>query len=175
METRTIDSGVIGGKHFINMAGIGFDADIAHDFAGSVKRGLKGYALSVIKRFFSYRSREYKLSIDGADVNKSAFLVSFANTGQYGNNAYISPGAKPDDGFIDICFLKKFPAMAAPLLVARLFLKNINRSKYVEIFRSANISLGSEHEIMGHVDGEPVSFGREITVGIREKSLTVLV
>ncbi len=175
LETRSIDSGVIGGKHFINMAGVGFDAEIAHDFADSVKRGLTGYALSVIKKFFSYRSRAYKLNIDGSDINKSAFLISFANTGQYGNNAYISPGAKPDDGLMDICFIKKFPPLAAPILVARLFLKSINRSKYVEIFRSANLSLSSKHKIIGHVDGEPVSFGSELSLEIKAKSLAVIV
>lgn len=175
LETRIIDSGLIGGKHFINMAGVGFDAEIAHDFANSVKRGFTGYVFSVIKKFFSYRSRDYKLSIDASVINKNAFLISFANTGQYGNNAYISPGAKPDDGLLDICFIKKFPALAAPVLVARLFLKNINRSKYVEIFRSASLSLSSEHKIIGHVDGEPVSFDRELGMEIKEKSLAVIV
>lgn len=175
IKTRTIDSGLIGGKHFINMAGAGFDAEIAHDFAGSVKRGLTGYASSVIRKFFSYQPRDYKLSIDGLDIDINAFLISFANTGQYGNNAYISPDAKPDDGLMDICFLKKFPALAAPVLVARLFLKSINRSKYVEIFRAAKISLSCEHEIIGHVDGEALDFDREVIMEIKEKSLAVIV
>ncbi len=175
LNTRVIDSGLIGGKHFINMAGIGFDAEIAHDFEGKKKRGLKGYTGSVIRKFFNYQAHDYYYIVDGLKENIKAFLISFANTGQYGNNAYISPGAKPDDGLVDVCFIKEFPAWAAPLLAARLFLRNINRSKYVEIISAKTISLGCEDKIMGHIDGEPVMFENQVDLQVKEKALAILV
>ena len=174
LNTRVIDSGVIGGRHFINIAGIGFDAEIAHDFAGSVRRGLTGYARSVIRKFFSYKARVYTIRTDRGERSLEAFLISFANTGQYGNNAYISPDAKPDDGLLDICIIKKFPLHMAPVLAAKLFFKNISSSKYIEILRVKKISLVSEQLILGHIDGEPVGFDREVSIEIKEKSLAVL-
>jgi len=174
LNTRVIDSGVIGGRHFTNIAGIGFDAEIAHDFAGSVRRGLTGYAGSVIRKFFSYKAREYTIRTDRGERSLEAFLISFANTGQYGNNAYISPDAKPDDGLLDICIIKKFPLHMAPVLAAKLFFKNISSSKYIEILRVKKISLVSEQLILGHIDGEPVGFDREVSIEIKEKSLAVL-
>ena len=174
LNTRVIDSGVIGGRHFINIAGIGFDAEIAHDFAGSVRRGLTGYAGSVIRKFFSYKARVYTIRTDRGERSLEAFLISFANTGQYGNNAYISPDAKPDDGLLDICIIKKFPLHMAPVLAAKLFFKNISSSKYIEILRVKKISLVSEQLILGHIDGEPVGFDREVSIEIKEKSLAVL-
>ena len=174
LNTRVIDSGVIGGRHFTNIAGIGFDAEIAHDFAGSVRRGLTGYARSVIRKFFSYKARVYTIRTDRGERSLEAFLISFANTGQYGNNAYISPDAKPDDGLLDICIIKKFPLHMAPVLAAKLFFKNISSSKYIEILRVKKISLVSEQLILGHIDGEPVGFDREVSIEIKEKSLAVL-
>ena len=175
LNTRVIDSGVIGGKHFINMAGVGFDAEIAHDFAGSIQRGFLGYVVKTITRFFRYQSDDYTTIIEGVESNSNAFLISFANTGQYGNNAYISPEAKPDDGLIDICFMKKFPVCAAPIIAARLFLRNIDRSKYVKIISARDISLRCDHLIKGHIDGEPTNFSKEIDLQIKEKALTVIV
>lgn len=175
LNTRVIDSGVIGGRHFINMAGIGFDADIAHDFSGSAQRGLSGYAASAIRKFFSYQASDYTISTESMENNINAFLISFANTGQYGNNAYISPGAQPDDGLVDVCILKKPPVYAALIVATRLFLKNIDRSKYVKIISARNISLKCDHAIKGHIDGEPTMFCNEVHLQVKEKTLAVIV
>lgn len=175
LNTRVIDSGLIGGKHFINMAGIGFDAEIAHDFAGSVRRGLLGYTTRVIRRFFRYKALDYTVFIEGVESNLNAFMISFANTGQYGYNAYISPEAQPDDGLVDVCIIKKLPVCAAPILATRLFLKNIDRSKYVKIVSARNISLRCDHAIKGHIDGEPTMFCNEVHLQLKEKALTVIV
>src|SRR6185436_3483978 len=49
-----IDVGFLGGRHFLNIAGVGFDADVARTFNQRAKRGGLGYASVSLKRVWSY-------------------------------------------------------------------------------------------------------------------------
>jgi len=64
-------------------------------------------------------------------VDEKLFVLTIANTRQFGNNAFIAPLARPNDGIIDIVLIKPFPKILGSLFIIRLFTKNINRSKYV--------------------------------------------
>src|SRR5688572_33389851 len=50
-----------------------------------------------------------------------AFTLAVANSDQYGNNAIIAPGARADDGLLDLCAIPSITFFNAAPLVARLF------------------------------------------------------
>ena len=175
MNKRTIDSARIGDRFFINMAGIGFDAEIAHDFDGRDKRGLRAYVLCVFRKFFAYKLPSCTLRFKDQVHELSPFIMSFANSGQYGNNAYIAPGARADDGFLDISVLDKFPLYLAPVLAARLFLKNIHRSRYYKVFRVEKASISAGDKLYGHIDGEAVLFDKTFDIVAQPQSFEIIV
>ena len=55
-----------------------------------------------------YKVKDYELIINGTSFTHRAFLISFANGSQWGNNAYIAPTADISDGLMDIAILKDF-------------------------------------------------------------------
>lgn len=173
-NSHTIDSATINDKIFVNVAGIGFDAKISHRFASYGKRGLWSYVKLTLNEFFNYSPKKYKLIIDGRVIKKKAFLISFANSSQFGNNAYIAPKALVDDGFIDISLMKKFPLLAAPVVGFKLFDKKVDSSRYVDSFRGKHIMIRRKKAIKAHIDGEPVVFGNDIFIKVQPLSLKVL-
>ena len=136
---KKIDSSIVNGHPFIMMAGVGFDAEIAWQFAHSDKRGLSTYAKLAINSYNKFEPSNYKLTIDGVEYNRKALLVSFANGSQYGNNFTISPEAKEDDGLIDVCILTKFPILTAPVVSLRMLTKSIHASPYLEIIQGKKL------------------------------------
>ncbi|MBE9468270.1 MAG: diacylglycerol kinase family lipid kinase [Bacteroidetes bacterium] len=172
---KKIDTAEINNEKFVNVAGIGFDAHVSHIFANYGKRGPLPYVKIAAEEFPKYRAQKYKISIDGKSVYRKAFLISFANSSQFGNNAYISPEAKIDDGLIDVCIFKNFPIVESPRLAVMLFDKRLDKSKYMEIVKGREITITHENSIIAHIDGEPVSFGKEINVKIIPQSLNVIV
>ena len=104
-----IDSIKINDRYSVNVSGIGFDAYISHLFSKSKRRGPLSYIQLISREFTSYKSASYTLEIDGVKIATDAFLISFANSSQYGNNVQIAPNAMIDDGFIDVCIIKDFP------------------------------------------------------------------
>ncbi len=107
-----VDTLGINNEFIIGIAGIGFDAHVAKMFASSKKRGFWSYAKVVLSEFFKYKSEKYELIVDGKQMLKEAFLISFAKSSQYGNDFIIAPKAKLDDGYFNLAILKHPPLYA---------------------------------------------------------------
>ena len=175
LKVEQIDAINVNGKHyFFNMAGIGFDAYIARKFDKLKNRGLTGYINVIIKKFFFYKGNKFKLMENGDMRKVRAFMISFANTTQFGNNAHIAPMAKYDDGKFDLCILKNFPKWKTPELAIRLFNKSIHESKYFEHKFLEKLTIARKGKIIAHLDGEPMVFKKEITLEVVPKALHVI-
>jgi len=170
-----IDAGTINGRPFFCTAGVGFDAHIGKVFAQSKIRGLNTYVRTTISEFVNYTPQHYSINIDGEKLEKKAFLITFANSAQYGNNAYISPHADIQDGLLDLCVLAPFPKYQMIELGVRVFRKTADKSKYLEIIKGKEITVEREFEGPIHCDGEPFEAGQILTVKVIPSSLNVIV
>ena len=174
LETLTIDSGTINGMPFFNMAGIGFDASVSDRFANDTIRGPIGYLKAVVSELSTYKPRPYTLDIDGAVFQREAFMISVANSPQYGNNAYVAPQASVTDGLLDVCIIHKFPLYTIPMMVFHLFNKTADQSEYVEIIPGKQIRIAREAAGVVHVDGEPKEMGETLEIAINPGTLRIL-
>jgi len=173
-HTLLIDTGKFNDRHFFNMAGMGFDAHISSVFAGNKSRGLTGYLRLGLKEVLGYKAQIYNLNIDGVDYVKKAFVISLANSSQYGNNAHISPAASITDGLLDVCIVKEFSMYKLPVLGYEMIRGTTNRSDLVEIIRGKQIKIIRENNDAIHIDGEPFFMGKEITASIVPLSLKII-
>lgn len=173
-KTHKIDTISINNEKCVNVAGVGFDALISYEFANMDKRGLSSYFKTVVRNYFSYKNQSYTIEMDGERRELKAFLFSIANSSQYGNNAYISPKAKIDDGLVEIVALKKPNIFQIPLLAIALFKKTINQSSLCTTIKASNFTIIQDGEI-GHIDGEPLKLGKTLNVKVNPSSLNILV
>ena len=174
-EPIKCDYGLANGKMFVTTCGTGFDAQIAYQFATSTKRGFKTYFENVIKDLVSYHPQTYHIKGDGIDIEHKAFLITFANANQWGNDAYIAPQASVQDGQMDICMMSSSALLGAPGLALRLFTKSINSSLFMDTLRASDVTLIREDEAPFHLDGDPVKMPQEIRIRIVRDGLNVLV
>lgn len=174
LDVEVIDTGVLDNWKFFNMSGVGFDAQISHKFAKMVSRGLKGYIKTTFKEIVNYKPQLYKINIDGKEIERSAFMISIANSSQYGNNAHISPQASLKDGLLDVCIVKPFPLYHFPVMGYHLFSRTSNKSRYIEIIKGRKIRIQTDKPNIVHIDGEPREISGEISVAIKPLSLSIL-
>lgn len=173
-ESVEVDSGVINGRPFFNIAGTGFDATVSDRFANASVRGPIGYLRSIVNVLSNYKPCKYTLDIDGQRYEREAFMISVANSPQYGNNAYIAPNASVNDGWLDVCIVHKFPLYTLPMMVFHLFNKSAHQSEYVEIIRGQNIVIQREDNGPVHVDGEPFNLEGDLAIAIKPNSLKII-
>ena len=170
-----IDTATINGQLFISIAGLGFDAHIAEKFALYKTRGFWTYFLLTISEFFKYIPLEYNIRYDGKEIKREALLLSFANTGQFGYNATISSTASVNDGFIDLCIIRKISAFRTATIAHRLFIKDIDSSKYVEVYKAKEVTIDCKSFASSHIDGDPCERIMKAHIKIQPKTLNIIV
>ena len=173
-EPIYVDYGLVNGQPFFSTCGVGFDAVVAKDFSNSA-RGIKGYIQSIFKDIFQYKPETYHIQGEGIDITTTAFLINFANAGQWGYDAYIAPKASLQDGWLDVVIASEFPLVAAAGLALRLFTKTIDETLHLNTIRTKELTLTRQSEGVAHIDGTPVTLPADLHVKIVEDGLKVLV
>ena len=175
-HTRLIDSGLAAGHRFFNAMGLGFDAEISARFNALGSRGLPAYARTTLKTLLGYRPQHYVIRGDGfSPLSAPAFLVAVANSDQYGNDCFIAPHARVDDGLLDLTLLRRLTFFNALPLAERLFTKRIDGSPSVVRLRAPRFVIERSAAGPIHTDGEVRECGREVEVAVHPSSLRVAV
>ena len=174
-EPISVDYGLANGKLFVSTCGTGFDAVVADQFAGSIKRGIGTYVQNILKEVFTYHPQTYRIVGDGWDVTHKAFLITFANSNQWGNEAKIAPKASVQDGLMDIMLMSSHAILASASLALRLFTGNIDDSHFMDTIRAKEVTLERESAAPFHIDGDPVEMDKDIQIRIVADGLKVLV
>lgn len=170
-----IDSAKLNEHYFFNIAGSGFDAHISQCFAKNKTRGFIGYIKTTFQELKKYVPQEYILKLDGIEYTRKAFIVSIANSSQYGNDAHIAPRADVKDGWLDVVIVKPIAWFMIPIVALRMFNKTAESSRYVEMFRAKIIEIKREYEAAIHLDGEPRMEQKDMMIEILPLSLKVIV
>lgn len=172
---RAMDKGVVNGHDFFCTAGTGFDARIGKLFAESTKRGFWTYAKLTLREYSKYHSEFYEITIDGKSIERHAFLVTIANAGQYGNDAWIAPTASVTDGLLQVVILKPFRVWNLPVLVNKMFHKKTDQSHLVETYSGKEIRITRTARGPAHYDGEPAEFDAVLEIRVVPECLKVVV
>ncbi len=174
-NVQLIDAGKINDEIFFCTAGLGFEAVIGDRFNSAGTRGLITYMEFSAKEYVNYRRETYNISMPGNEHECKAFLITFANCSQWGNNAFIAPDANISDGMIDMVVWKRAPLVAMPALTAGLFLKTIQYSEYIDTYRCKEVKISRQSEGLIQFDGESRSMGKEITVSVLPHAVKAIV
>lgn len=174
---RVMDAGELDGHLFFNVAGIGLDARVAHRFAagGLRRRGLSRYASLTLSELASGRADDYAIHSDGVTDRMRAMLVAIANTRQYGNGVLIAPGARIDDGRLEMVGVGERSMLNALWHVPRLFTGQVARVPGVVIRSAERIEVSADAPILYHVDGEPHQGSSSIAATVHRSALRVRV
>lgn len=171
-KPKLIDAAEVNKEAFFATLGIGFDAHVSAQFANSKQRGLKTYIKASLNTFLTYEPKEYTLWLDNKKHTHKAFLISVANVGQYGNNAWIAPNASVQDGLLNLVILEPFPKINFGKIGLQLFNKNLDQSSYYieKLVKELTIECSGAYQ----VDGEPRKHHGLLEIKVLPNSLLVL-
>lgn len=172
---RAIDAGIIGGRPFFNIAGIGVDARIAKRF-NERKQGSRGawpYIVIGVTEGCRYSGREYEVELDGDPRRLRALLIAFANGREYGSGARISADARLDDGLLDAVVVEDRSVVARFWHARHLASGTPGRAPRVTTRQVRRAMIRAQGPIEYHVDGEMGVADGEVEVSIRPGALWV--
>lgn len=134
--TRLIDAGKIENRYFFIITGVGFDALIGKIFDDRNIRGPIPYFTIGFREFFKYRPELFIIRFDDKQVIAPALFVTVANMKGWGAGANIAPRAKPDDGILEVCLLRRFKFIYGVFHLRKLFNGQIERVRIYEHYQA---------------------------------------
>lgn len=173
-RTRRIDTGLAAGHPFFCAAGLGFEAEVAHRFNLLTNRGFLRYLTTSLRAFREFAPLRCEVVHAGGTATLAAFTLAVANTDQYGNNARIAPGARCDDGLLNLTAVPPLHAVNLLPLAVQLFAGTLGRNPAVARFAGPAFTVRTGAPGQLHTDGEVHDVGPEIEFRIRPASLLVL-
>ncbi len=174
LNHQKIDTATFNGQLFLSVAGLGFDAHVAHAFDRHGVRGFWSYAKLSLQMFRRYEPAEYEIHADGSTLKVAAFLITVANASQFGNNAYIAPTASIDDGLLDVVIIKPLNIWIVVPVALRLFTKTLHKSRSCRTIQAKNISIKT-NDAVSQIDGEPMIALPQNEIRISAQSLNMIV
>jgi YegS/Rv2252/BmrU family lipid kinase len=177
-----VDAFFINEKFSCMLCGVGFDAQVAHDFALQPKRGLATYINQTVKNFIKAAPYNFDITLDGKTFSAEAFFISIANSNQFGNNFTIAPKANLHDGLLDIIVVKK---MSKARLIWAI-LKQIKAGetgmpeersfhKREVLYFQANKLIIHNHQLAPlHIDGDPEETDKIFDIEILPKAFRLI-
>ena len=173
-KIEAFDYGVINDMPFFCTCGMGFDAFISLKFAEAGKRGPITYVENVLKEGLKYQPETYEIVDESGTMRYKAFLIACANASQYGNNAYIAPGATMKDGEMDVIIMEPFNALDAPQIAADLFMKTLGNNSKIKTFRTRRLTIHRKEAGAIHYDGDPIMTDNDIDVHIEHLGIRIV-
>lgn len=170
-----IDYGTINSNPFFCTCGLGFDADVSKRFADSKIRGVVTYVEKILQEALVHKEESITIITDGEEENIEAYIVTFANAGQWGNNIYIAPLASLTDGLLDVTILTPFTPMDVPTLAYHLFNKQIDKNRKIRTFKTRSLTIKREKDGVVHIDGEPIQLGNVLNIEIIKDGLKIAI
>ncbi len=158
-----VDSFFINDQFSCMLCGLGFDAQVAHDFAQQPERGLKTYISQTIKNFLSARAYQFDITVRGKCFTADAYFISIANSNQFGNRFTIAPRARLNDGMLDLVVVKKMRKLKLLWEVIKQVisgkLHNIDEVNFAKrdiiYFQSDRFIIRNLNNAPLHIDGDP--------------------
>ncbi len=172
-HSKKIDAFLVNSHFSCMLSGIGFDAQVAHDFAAKETRGLITYTQQSILQYFKAHPYQFEITIDNFSFFSDAFFISIANSNQFGNNVTIAPQASLSDGMLDIVIVQKMSKARLPFAMLKHIkgnnkLQNLaeNMKGNILYFQTPSIDIKNLKLAPLHVDGEPKETEEEFRISI---------
>jgi YegS/Rv2252/BmrU family lipid kinase len=173
---RYCNEDVPGNRYFVNIAGMGFDAEVTRKSNRLKEKGRGGvflYFMNILTSLLNYRHVEALISVDGLDVVNKIFSMNVGICRYSGGGMIQAPNAVPDDGLFDLTVIRKLSKPNVILSLKRLYNGTIHLHPKVDSYTGKSIRVESRDMIRLETDGETLGH-TPIEFSIIPRSVKVL-
>ena len=155
---RPVDLGAANGRHFVLMAGVGFDAEVAAQVQGFWKDHVGTWAFVgefVARALGNSEPSMFRVVIDGQALERRMWGVVVCNSAQYSWRLSFAPAAQLDDGLLHVVMFHHPDRLQLFSSVAAEWLRGGGTEiPHVTHFRGRQITVDSDPPAKWQADGE---------------------
>ncbi len=141
---------------FVNLAGLGFDAEVVKATTQRFKAlgGVPSYLVGLLTTFLFYRNREVSIKLDGNEEDRKICTIMM-NNGKYGGGSMcVAPHADPTDGYFDVVIIDDLSKPDLLWSLPRIYKGTHLTHPKVSVKRAKEVYIQSERRMSLQADGE---------------------
>ncbi len=169
---------------FAVSTGIGFDAAVCHQAAGSSVKtvlnklglGKLTYLVIALRMLLAQQPGPVEICLDG-DKRKRfehTYFAAAMNHPYEGGGFFFCPEAQIGDGMLDVIIASDLPKWKILLLLPTAFKGRHVKYKGISIYRCKEIVIKTYRKVPVHADGEPIAVEEEIRAALEPKQLQII-
>ncbi len=154
---RPVDAGEADGHTFIGIASVGFDSD-ANRWANTApgRLGPLVYLYGALRAMLGWEHAQFTVSVDGRRTSFSGWAVAAANSGAYGGGMLMAPGARLDDGELDVVLTQASGRLHFLRTLPKIFKGTHVDDPHVMVLRGREVRIEADRPFVVYADGDPV-------------------
>jgi len=174
--TRHIDVGHIVSNdkphvtYFLEGAGTGLSA-IAALTGQSLEKHEWRILPQALRKFFETKPGIMRVDMDGTVVEAATQIVTASNAPMMGKNLMVAPGAKMDDGMLDVVL---YDGMGEAALVKHFMAASNGAPEELPVHRARRVRITTDQPVHAHADKDLNAKQRVVEMEILPRSLTVI-
>jgi len=176
------DAFTINDRFACMLCGLGFDAQVAHDFANDPNRGLTTYIKKTVSNFFTSKAYPFQIKTGQKQIDTEAFFISIANSNQFGNNFTIAPKASLTDGLLDVVIVVKQNKLSVLWNTLKQVgglnqvkeIDKLNENASLMYFQTDALEVYNPSSAPMHIDGDPVETFEQLNITVLPKSFRLI-
>ena len=173
---RRIDLATADGMTFAAMAGLGVDAAVVAAAPAWLKSRAGWLAYAVAGAGLAQGPRTaFEISLDGTPLACAARSVVVGNAGLLPGGFVLLPGARLDDGQLDVGILAPASLLDWGRVAHRLLTGSRREGRQLLSYRARHVEIRADRELPRQVDGEVIEPGGALTVTVLPAALLVRV
>jgi len=175
---RAIDVGKVEDKHFLNIAGFGYDVAVLEDsWNVSYLEGSLLYLYCAVRQLGSYGGFKVRVEVDGQPAReREMMMLIVANARVFGGGFKIAPQAEVADGKLDAVAFDNMGLGGRLEAMARLLIGNPAAHSKVETFEASRLVFRFESPPSYETDGEwNRAASTDVAIETLPQALSVLV
>ena len=161
------------GKYFVQLAGVGLDAQVVKETSLAFKRsfGPLSYLISAAQ-IAARKPPKLFIESENAPVEEASFVL-IGNGRLYGGPFPFFKHAVLDDGLFDVVVFKRLGYLEIMKYLQDVVFSSVIRAPEVEYFQTQRLRVTSEQDVPVELDGE-LAGNCPVEVRIQKKALQVL-
>jgi diacylglycerol kinase (ATP) len=146
-------------RYLVNMAGLGFDAEVALKVNRMKEQGRGGklsYFLNIFNTLLRFKAKNALITIDSKKRLTQIFSLNVGVCQFNGGGMKQLPHAIPNDGKLAVTIIKKVGKLKVMANVHRLYSGSFIKMNEVETFSALHVDITSDKNLYLEVDGESI-------------------
>jgi len=173
-NTRLVDLPSANGKYFVQLAGVGLDAQVVKETSTRLRRnfGPLSYLISAAQIAARQPPRLF-IESENASIEEGSFVL-IGNGRLYGGPFPFFKHAVIDDGLFDVVVFKRLGYLEIIKYLQNVVFSSEIRVPEIEYFQTRRLRVDTDQSVPVELDGELVG-NCPVEFRVRERSLQVLV